>query len=137
METKDKIEMPNVDNGGAPMVAEAGETPQNSDIAPQNAPQNATPYNDDLIDKIESAVEARLQKKLYAGRKQEKIDKKAHKEALKNIDFMDKKPTLLQSVVAFIGLVGLGIAFYGFYLLKRDKNNENNAKKATESANGN
>lgn len=48
---------------------------------------------------------------------------------------MDKSPSLLQSVVA-LGMVGVGIAVYGFYLLNKEKKNETNAQKATESASG-
>ncbi len=49
---------------------------------------------------------------------------------------MDKTPSLLQSVVALVGMVGVGIAVYGFYLLTKEKKNETNAQKATESASG-
>ena len=49
-------------------------------------------YDNDFINKIESQVEARLQKKLYAGRKQEKSDKKAHKEAIKILILWIRRP---------------------------------------------
>ncbi|WP_300450628.1 hypothetical protein [uncultured Helicobacter sp.] len=131
---------PNTQNANTEPASEGNITltPQETQNAPQETQEPArepVQYDDDFINKIESAVEARLQKKLYAGRKQEKIDKKAHKEAIKNLDFMDKSPSLLQSVVA-LGMVGVGIAVYGFYLLNKEKKNETNAQKATESASG-
>ncbi|WP_300731529.1 hypothetical protein [uncultured Helicobacter sp.] len=125
---------PNTQNANTEPASEGNITLTPHD--PLESAREPVQYDNDFINKIESQVEARLQKKLYAGRKQEKIDKKAHKEAIKNLDFMDKTPSLLQSVVALVGMVGVGIAVYGFYLLNKEKKNETNAQKATESASG-
>ncbi|WP_300447574.1 hypothetical protein [Helicobacter mastomyrinus] len=125
---------PNTQNANTEPASEGNITLTPHD--PLESARESVQYDNDFINKIESQVEARLQKKLYAGRKQEKIDKKAHKEAIKNLDFMDKTPSLLQSVVALVGMVGVGIAVYGFYLLNKEKKNETNAQKATESASG-
>ena len=79
---------PNTQNANTEPASEGNITLTPHD--PLESARESVQYDNDFINKIESQVEARLQKKLYAGRKQEKIDKKAHKEAIKNLDFISR-----------------------------------------------
>ena len=97
------------------------QTPENNVTEANSTIDKDEDFVSELLDKIDK----RLEKKLYYGRKQEKVDRKSQKKLEKLKEQVENENTIFYFASGILFLVGCVVAFFGFKALKREQNNEN------------
>ena len=99
-----------------------------ADDKPESAPESpksTIDKDEDFVNELLDRIDKRLERKLYYGRKQEKIDRKSQKKLESIKEGVGNENTIFYFASGIIFFVGCIIAYFGFKKLKRENGNEN------------
>lgn len=90
-------------------------------------PTKSIEYDKSFVDDLVEKIENKLSKKLYYGRKQEKLDKKDAQKVEINEDESSIGTYIVEIMGAIVIVIGLILAYFGYVNQNAGAKNENNS----------
>lgn len=105
------------------------QVPQETPVEPQETPvePQATPkFDSELVQEIVEGVNKKLEKKLYYGRKQQKVDEKQAKKLENDLEKEEKSSLGFLIGTGMLITASCLMCYFGFKQLKKEISDENN-----------